>query len=889
MSTDPDDDLAREIREHLELDAEERMAGGASPRDAHHAARRAFGNVTRIREQARTLWVRSWLEHARHDLGYAARTLVRNPGFSTAALVTLALGIGANTAIFSVVHAIVLRPLPFGDSEQVVRITETLPPADTAAGAPRRMPALIAADVAALPSTVSTLSHVGVHMPTIRTLTGGDEPVRLIGARVSPDLLAMLNTRPQLGRTLERGEDAPGRDRVVVLSHATWQRHFGGRPDIVGQRATLDGNPHEIVGVMPRSFSFLDPRDEFWMPLAENAPMMRQRLPIIARVKDGISIDAAMAEMNAVVPRMHGESPVSTSNARFTAVRLRDLIAAPVRRPLLILAAAVGFVLLIACVNVANLLIARGMARQREMALRLALGAGRGRLVRQALTENLLLAVIGGSGGVALAFGGVALLRTLGTSLPRRDLGPGVGLPRLEEVSIDGAALVFTIAVSCAAGILIALLPAWRQLRARPIEALRYGPASTVAAGGTIFGVLRVQHLLVVSQIAMAMILLVGGGLLLHSFIRVSNISPGYDPAHVLTFQVSLAGERPDAELKRLAADLVERIASLPGVTAAGYAEGLPMTLVSSRRAALRMSPEPRSQVRRPPMRTFTPDTPDTRLVSRHFLAAMGIQVVEGRTFGDQDTAGQPTVLLINRTLARSGYLGPQPLGRYVYLFDSPYQVVGIVDDVRQISLTQTVDPQIFLDFRQVAGEDPLTGIGLYFGVRTDADSPAVAASIRGLVRQLDRQAMVENIAPMEQLVSNSIARPRLYAVMLAIFAAVAAILAAVGIFGVMAYAVTQRTREIGVRMSLGASRARVLRLVMRQTLALTTAGVLLGLGGAAALTRYLDQLLYDLTPLDPPTFVALAVTFCAVAMLAGYVPARRAATVDPVTALRCE
>ena len=838
--------------------------------------------------------MRPCIDQLGQDARYAARTLARTPGFAAVALTTLALGIGANTAIFSVVNAVVWRPLRVDGDQRLVRITELAPPSDGAG--PRRPSGLVAADVAAVRASTGTLSHIGVSIPTIRTLTGADQTVRLIGARVSPDLLLMLDARPQLGRTLERGEDAPGRDAVVVLSHATWQRYFGARPDIVGQHLILDGRPHQVVGVMPADFSFLDPRDEFWMPLSQTAPMMQQRLPITARLKDGVSIEGAVAELNALVPQLRGEPPsinsaATTTAPRFTAVRLRDLVAGPVQRPLVILAAAVGFVLLIACVNVANLLLARAMARQRELAVRLALGAGRGRLIRQALTESLLLAFGGGLAGIGLAFGGVAVLRNLATTLPRRDLGPGVGLPRVEEVSVDGAALLFTLVSSILAGIIFGMLPAWRQLRAQPMDALRQGTAATPATPGTILRPLQTQGLLVVSQIAMAMILMVGGGLLIHSFVRIANVTLGYEPADVLTFQVSLPGGRPDSELKRLAGDLVARIESLPGVTAAGYAEALPMTRVSARRASLSATPE---SVRKPlspsPTRTFSPALPDTRLVSRGFLAAMSIQVVAGRAFDDRDAPGQAPALLINRTLARSGYLGADPLGRRVYLFGStPYEVVGIVDDVRQLSPTQNVDPQVFVDFRQIDENDPLTSVGLYFGVRTAGRSPSLAASIRALAGQLDRQAMVENIAPMEQLVSNAIARPRFYAVLLGIFAAVAALLAAVGIYGVMAYAVTRRTREIGLRMSLGARRAHVVGLVLRQCFVLTAAGVLIGTAGAAALTRYLDQLLFELTPLDPLTFAVMAASFCAVAMMAAFVPARRAATVDPVTALRCE
>ena len=892
MSQDPppkQDDLAREIRAHLDLETEERVAEGASSDVARSAAHRAFGNITRIREDARAVWIRPWVEQAGQDGRYALRTLLRNPVFALVAVLTLALGIGATTAIFTVVNAILLRPLPFPESDRVVRFFESLPPPTGSSGVPRRTSPLTFAELATLESQTTTLSHVGMHIPTIRTLTNRDEPVRLIGVRVTPALLSMTGVSPALGRVFDAHEDAPGAEPVVILSYQSWQRYFSGDPDIIGRRLDLDGAAHTVVGVMRRGFAFLDPRDEFWMPLTRSGPFMKQGLPITARLADGASAAAALAEIKTIVQGLRG-NPANRvdSSERFEVVRLFDLVVAPVRLPLIVLAAAVGLVLLIACANVANLLLARGATRHREMAVRLALGAGRGRLIRQAMAESVLLALAGGVAGIGLAVGGVQLLRALVTNLPRRDLGPGLGLPRLDEVAVDEFVFMVSLGVSVVTGIIFGVIPALRHSRPSAASTLREGPTS-VSSGFNLLRGNRLQGALVIAEIAMAMTLLTGGTLLIHSFVKLANVNPGYDPTAVLTFQIALPPGRPDGELRAVAQGVVDRLRTLPSVRAAGYAESLPMTRVSARFSLLRTTPEMPAS-RRPPGGTFTPQSPDTRLVSREFLAALRIPVIAGRSFGDDDRSGQPQVMLINRTLANSGLLGQNPLGKQVYaLGTEPWEVVGIVEDVRQSSLTEPVAPQIFIDYRQVARDEPMTGVGLYFAIRTEGDPASLVSSVRDIARQLDSRTMVENIAPMVQLVSNSIARPRAYAVLLGVFAAVAVFLAAGGIYSVMAYLVTQRTREIGIRMALGAGRPRVLALVLGQSFVVTIAGVAVGIGGAAALTRYLEQLLFGLTAVDPMTFVAAALLFSVIATLAAYAPARRATRVDPLIALRSE
>ena len=888
-----DDDLAKEIRAHLDLETEERVADGASENDARYAARRAFGNVLRIQEEARALWTPAWLEHLQQDVRYAVRTFGRTPGFTAIAVVTLALGIGANSAIFTVVSSVLVRPLPFPDSDRVVRIFENIPPPAAAGGAPSRVPALTLSEVKAFASQTTTLSHIGAHIPTIRTVTGRNEPARLVGARVSPSFFSMMRPSLMLGRVFELHEDGPGADAVVILSHGTWQRRFGSDPSIVGQRLDMDGRAHTIVGVMREGFVFPDPRDEFWMPLATAGPMMQQRLPVSARLKDGVSLAAALAEITALIPRLRTNSGTSNVNQSvgsntFEVARLMDLVVAPVKEPLLLLSAAVGFVLLIACVNVTNLLFGRTASRQREMAMRAALGAGRWRLVRQALTESVLLGLLGGAAGVALGFGGVRLLRVLAASLPRRDLDPGIALPRLHEIAVDAPVLAVTLAVSLLTGVMFGLLPSIWHTGAGPIRALRQGTATAMSGFNLLRGN-RLQGVLVIAEIALAMTLLVGGGLLMQSFVRLSNVNPGYDAADVLTFQVSLPPGRPARELRAVAERLVERIQTAPAVQAVGYTEALPMTRVAARYVALSSTPNTQP-LRRPPAGSVPPHTPFVRFVSRDFLAAMAIPLLAGRTFDDRDRAGQPQVMLINRALARSGLFGDNPIGRHTYaLGPQPWEIVGIVEDVRQASLTESVAPQIFIDYRQVPDNERIVGVGIYFCARSSGDPLSIAANLRSVLHQLDSQAMLEDVATMDQLVSNSVARPRFYAVLFGIFAAVAAVLASVGIYGVIAYAVTQRTREIGIRMALGSGRLRVMKLILAQSAALTVIGIALGLGGAALMTRYLEQLLFGLTALDLATFAGVALLFAAIALLAALIPARRAMNVDPLTALRFE
>jgi putative ABC transport system permease protein len=873
-----DEDFRAEVESHIALETDRLIAQGLSPADARDRAMRTFGNPTRVRERfyesRRVMWIDDLVQDAR----YAVRSFGRTPAFTAVALVTLALGIGATAAIYSVVNAVLLRPLPYNESERLVRVLDA--PPSSSVSVPRQTAGINMLEISTLREQSKTLSHIGVINATLTmTLTAADSAVRLEGTRLSPQLFQAVRPPLVFGRLFEAAEEVPGAGEVVILSYGTWQRHFGADPHVLGQSVLFDGRGYTVIGVTAEGFRFPESRTAFWIPFQQPAGQLAtlQRLVPVARLSDGVDIDAAREEIAAILARSRGDASAGQS-APIEVTRLRDQMVDPVRVPLLVLGAAVALVLLIACANVANLLLARTAAREKEIAMRRALGATSSRLIRQAFTESAVLALAGAAGGIVVAFGGVQLLRTLAPAIARRDVGPGTLLPRIDEVAVDLPALMFAVAAALVAGLIFGLAPALRQMRLRP-------------AG------MRVHRTIVVAEIAMATTLFVGGALLMRSFVKLSSIDPGYDTANVLTFQVfqPLFQPRPPntGVPYATADDLITRLASIPGITAAGYSEQLPtrngQTTLVVRKTAARPAVGPR-----PPAfgTTPPPETPDVRYVTPGFLDAMGIDVIEGPGFGDPRG---PRAILINRTMAKSGFLGEHPIGTQVYMIgDQPWEIRGIVEDVRQYDVQREPDPQIFFDLRQLrvtappAGQ-PWPGRVDYFAVRTERPPAAALRDIRAVIGDVDRQAIVDNVATMEQILANSISRPRLYATLLAIFAGVAVALAAIGIYGVMAYAVAQRVREIGIRMALGAEQRSIMRLVLSQSTVVTFVGVALGLAGAAALTRYLGTMLYGLTPLDVATYAGVAVAFTIVATLAAAVPARRATRVDPVIALRCE
>ncbi len=851
-----------------------------------------------------------WFEQALQDLRYAVRIFSRNTGFSASAIATLALAIGANGTIFSVVNAVVFRPLPYPNAARLVEIIESVPASSVTAGAVRRGPAMDLRTFVEFRKRTSSFSELGVGLPTTMTLGGRrDGPVRLQGFRTSPATWPMLGVQPALGRPFEAREETPGFDDVVIVSHQAWQRYFDGRADILGQTAVLDDRTYSVIGVMPRGFQYPNPQSEFWIPFALPDPDPFSRVTITARVKDGVSMQAATADVRTTLARLrddvplHGSTAASPSAAppidehavgrpRFDLVSVQDELVALVRPGLRILAVAVIAVLLIAIVNVANLLLARTASREREIAVRRALGASRARLVRQVLAESVVLGLAGGVAGMGLAFGGVELVRTLGASLSRADLGTGVSIPRLDEIGIDGGVLAFTALLSIATGLVFGLVPAFQQSRTAPMNVLREGATSGVS-GFSRVGRYRMQGALIVAEICLAMMLLVGGLLLIVSFVKLATVDRGYEQSNVLTFQVgSPQGSYAPPTFPE---ELIARLSTLPGVRAAGYAGALPMVQVvgSVPVRTTRQKPPSAGQPYEASLDArLPPERPNPRYVSRDFLTVTGTRLLAGRGFGDNDRAGQARVMLVNETLARSGVLGSHPLGTQVYAIGpEPWEIVGIVEDTRDLGLDRDANPQFFIDCRQVPGLFGPGGLDRpYYAVRVeDGQHAATLADIRAIVRQLDPRAVVDNAATMEQLVSNSLSRRRMYTVVLGGFAAVAVALAMVGIYGVIAYCVTQRRREIGIRMALGASRSRILRLVLGQTAALGMVGIAAGLAGAALVTRYLEGMLFGLTPLDTSTFIAAPLALLTVGAAAALLPAWTATMVDPLRALRAE
>ena len=813
------------------------------------------------------------VESIGRDIRHSLRLMRRWPAFAVVAIGTLALGISTNTAMFAFVTTVLLKPLPYSESERLVRIVGDVPVGDVAA-VRRGLIGMPLAHLTGLRSSSRTLSHVGVYVNVSMTLSGLGAPTRTEVTRLSPSVLRMVGASPVLGRVFREEEEAAS-SAVIVISYGLWQRSLGGRPDVLGQLLLLNGRPQVIVGVMGQSFHFPDSQTQIWMPYVLDALGLRATMAPIARLANGASPDAATQELRGLMPRLLGGDPQAARWTTVDVVRWQEHLVQPVRPALIVLSVAVGFVLLIACANIGSILLARAASRETEMAVRLAVGARPGRIVRQLLTEMLVLGAAGGVFGTVLAVGAVGAVRTLGATLARGDMVVEIGIPRLQEMTVDLSVIGFSLTIALMAGGLAGLMPALRLMNTQPEGVLR-AAAAVPGAGLNLHGAHRPQALLIVGQVGLAMVLLVGGGLLLRSFIMVSRVDPGYDARQVLTFNVfTTSRSRPPTFNDAM----VSRLESMPGVESIGYAELMPMV-------RFRVGGVP---LRRESDRVAVPGAPvpDMHVVTPGFLKAMRVRVIEGRLLDARDGPGQTPVVLINRTLARSGFLGQSPVGARIYptIRDTAWRVVGIVEDVRQQSLDQDPIPQIFVSARQF----PVGNPNPYFAIRAPDGLAALPPALRNAVRDVDPEAFVDNVATMEAVVSNSLTQRRLFAVMLGVFAVIAALLAAVGIYGVVAHSVSRRTREIGVRMAMGANRGSVMRLVIGQSLALTALGLGIGLIGAIALSRYMQQLLFGVTPFDAMTFFAVSVGFLLVALAAAWPPAYRAAGIGPLSALRSQ
>ena len=805
------------------------------------------------------------MDHLQQDLLYAVRRLFKAPGFAAIAVITLALGIGANSAIFSVVNGVLLKPLPYPQSERLVGVFHVTEGNRAVMSGPNFT------DIA---RSASTLENAAAISTGRMILTGEGEPTRLSIAEVSASLFNALAVRPELGRVFNADENTPGRTNLVILSHGLWQQRFGGDRSVIGKRIMLDGTPKEVVGVMPQGFSY-PARREAWLPLEyDEGFVSKQRsswfLEVVARLKPGVTVQQAAAEVETLGRNLARQYPNDNSEIGMTAYPLLDDMVGDIRRSVFILLGAVGFVLLIACTNVANLLLARAAARGSEMAVRTALGAGRGRLVRQLLTESVLLSLFGAAGGLLLAVWGVELLTSLKPA----------GIPRLDNIRVDGTVILFTIAVAVVTGILFGLVPAFTATRGLTDSLKEGGRGAVTTRGGT-----RVRGALVVVELALAVMLLAGAGLLMRSFVKLQAVDPGFRPEQAMTFDLTLPEPRYKDDAQRVAFfdDLLSRLRALPGVRSSTAVLGLPLNgldLIISFTVSGR-PPVPPSQQPAMQVRVATPG----------YFSAIGIPITRGRGFTEDDRADAPRVVVITEAAARQYFPGEDPIGKTITLGwrrgpgtpQAGGQVVGIVGDIKDAGLAEPNPPQIYMPYRQW----PIGFMTLV--LKTSVPPLTLADAAKAQVAAVDPNLPVSNLATLDAIVAKSISQQRFYMTLLTIFASVALVLAAIGIFGVLSYAVSQRTREIGIRMALGAQEGSVISLIVRQAMLLVVSGIVAGTVFALFLSQTMTKMLFSVTPTDPATFASVAAVLVGVALLASYLPARRATKVDPIVALRAE
>jgi predicted permease len=862
-------ELEEELRYHLERETERNLRGGMSPEEARYAALRAFGGVEQAREQCREARGVRLIEDFWQDVRFGLRMLGKRPVFTSVALLTLSLGIGANTAIFSVVNAVLLRPLPYEDSERIVRVWNTFAPRGLT-----RQP-VSEPEFVEFRDQSKSFEHVAAYVTGALTLTGAGEPDRVVATESSAALFSVLGVRPELGRTFSAEEEQAGRPEVIVVSHRLWQRRFGADPGLIGKTLTLNGRGRTVVGIMPHGFNYPTGEVDLWAPLTVDPAATNlgiHYLDVIARLKPGGTLEQAQAEMGAVFDRLMQKYPEyykDAAGAGVSLVPLHEQVVGDVRPALLVLLGGVGFMLLIACANVANLLLARAAARKKEIATRTAFGASRLRIVRQLLTESLVLFALGGALGLLLALWGVHVL--VGAS--------PVELPRMSEVGIDGRVLVFTTLTSLLAGTFFGLAPALQASKPDLNEALKEG--GRAGAGGRGQG--RTRDLLVVSELALSVVLLVGAGLMVRSFLRLLEVRLGFDPDNVLTMQLSLPHSRyPESrQVVGFYRQLLERIEGLPGVQAAAAARQLPL-------GEVRMNASFEAEGR-----TFEAATAiaDHNSVTPDYFRALSLPLAQGRPLTEADSRGLPAAVVINQTMARRFWPGEDPTGKRIRLReDAPWlTVVGVAADTKNRGLGAETKPEMYFPHsEQSLGLGPPSS-AMTLVVRSASDPRQVVSAIRAVVRAMDGDLPVYRVQTMEEVVAASISRTRFTMQLLALFAGLALLLASVGVYGVMSYGVGQRTHEIGIRKALGAQPRDIIGLFVRQGFALALVGVVLGLLGALALTRAMRGLLYGVTASDPLTFMSVPLLLAATALLACYLPARRATRVDPMTALRYE
>lgn len=886
-------EMEREWQFHVESRAADLVDAGLSQEQAERQARAEFGATPKWKEESREARGTAWLDDLHRDVLHACRQLRRMPGFALTAITTFALGIGATTGIVSVAYAVLIRPLPFANAERLVQIVDEIRADDR--GSARRTPTALDLDeFEHLRSRSRALKRMGIYVGANLTMTGRGDPVRLVATRMSADFPAMLGDRPILGRAFDAADVSAGNTAVVVLSFGTWQRHFGGAPNVLGRNLTLDGQPRTVIGVMPATFAFPDRLTDVWLPFGYEAKAgVSRRFYTYGEIADDVPLHAAVIEVSGLLQEMKGFAPVEDYLATgeplpFGLVGLKDDLVASVRPALLLLAAAAGAVLLLACINVATLLLARGAARQREIGIRVAMGASPGRLIRQFLAESLLVSVAGGLAGFWLSAGGVTLLRAWGTGLTRRDLGPAASIPRLAEVQLDSSLVGVAVGLALASGVLAGMWPALRHAVPDRFSVLK-GASAHDRSGSGATRRLPALNILVIAQIAVAITLLVGGALLMRSFVNFGRVDLGFEPANMLTFQVSFPTGRYDRDaLAAFSHDVVMSLRDIPGVETSAYTHFLP-TVRAAAGGRMTRSPQPPAGPREPGAPP-SPEDPTHIWLHHDFLRAFRMTVVEGRAFNADDRAGRPNVVVVNQTLARSGLLGVRPVGQFVYFgTEEPWEVIGVIKDFTRFSLGAPAGPVVLFDERQRPALPGAGGMSPYIVVRTERRVADILPDLRSAISRVDRDAAVVDVATMDDIIGHAVSRPRLYAALMTAFATSALFIALAGLVGLVSYGVARRTREVGIRLTLGATRSGVLRLFLAGCVRLVVPGIVIGLVMAAGLSRFLEGLLFGVSPLEPEAFAFPGLLVLTVSLLAAVAPARRAANVDPVLTLRAE